>query len=94
MKRQCIENPLDDPSKVIENVLTSNVDYKKLYEEGSSPKMSSMKMTIKRHRKRTPTKKPKTFDELLEENDECPHTGESQDHNSNKYMSSINITLL
>ena len=94
LKRQCIENTLDDPSKVIENVLTSNVDYKKLYEKGSSPKMSSMKMTIKRHRKRTPTKKPKTFDELLEENDECPHTGESQDHNSNENMSSINITLL
>ena len=75
-------------------MLTSNVDYKKLYEKGSSPKMSSMKMTIMRHRKRTPTKKPKTFEELLEKNDESPHTEESQDHYLNNFMSSINITLL
>ena len=95
LKRQCIENPSDEPSKVIENVLTSNEDYKKLYEIGSSPKMRSMKTFLNRHRKRTPSKKTKTFDELFEEeNDECPHTEESQNHNSNKYMTSINITLL
>ena len=70
LKRQYIENPSDNPRKVIENVLDSNEDYKKLYEIGSSPKMRSMKMFLNRHRK---SKKPKTFDELSqEENDEFP----------------------
>ena len=95
LKRQCIENPSEKPSKVIENVLDSNEEYKKLYEIGSSPKMKSMYTFLNRHRK---SKKPKSFDELLQEEidkfPECLPTGESQDHNSNENISSINIKLL
>ena len=39
------------PSKVIHNVLESNVQYNNLYDKGFSPKINSMKMTINRHRK-------------------------------------------
>ena len=46
-----MEKNSERPSKVIHNVLESNVQYKNLYDKGSSlPKMSSMKMTINRHR--------------------------------------------
>ena len=72
LKRQYIENPSDNPRKVIENVLDSNEDYKKLYEIGSSPKMRSMKTFLNRHRK---SKKPKTLQEENDEFPECLPTG-------------------
>ena len=51
LKKECMEKNSERPSKVIHNVLESNVQYKNLYDKGSSlPKMSSMKMTINRHR--------------------------------------------
>ena len=40
-----------------------------------------------------PTKKPKTFEELLEKNSKSPHM-EYHDHYLTNFMSSINITLL
>ena len=91
LKRKCIENLSDKPSKVIEDVITSNEEYQKLCEIGSSPKMKSLQTYINRQR----IKEPKTIDEMLqEENNECPHTRESQDHNANENISSLNIKLL
>ena len=51
LKKESIEKHSECPRKVIENVLDSNVQYKNLYDKGFSPKMKSMTMTIKRHRK-------------------------------------------
>ena len=47
-----MEKPSECPKKVIENVLDSNVQYQNLYDKGYSPKLKSMKMTIKRYRKK------------------------------------------
>ena len=51
LKKECIEKKSESPSKIIEKVLESNVQYKNLYDKGFSPKINSMKMTINRHRK-------------------------------------------
>ena len=51
LKKKSIEKHSECPRKVIENVLDSNVQYKNLYDKGFSPKINSMTMTIKRHRK-------------------------------------------
>ena len=51
LKRECMDNTLDNPSAVIHNVLLNNEDYMNFYEKGSSlAKMKSMKMTIMRTR--------------------------------------------
>ena len=52
LKKKSIEKLSECPKKVIENVLDSNVQYQNLYDKGYSPKLKSMKMTIKRYRKK------------------------------------------
>ena len=52
IKKRSIEKSSESPQKVIENVLDSNVQYQKLYNKGYSPTLKSLKMLIKRYRKK------------------------------------------
>ena len=52
LKQRCIEKSSESSQQVIDNVLDLNVHYQKLYNEGDSPKLKSLKMLIMRHRKK------------------------------------------